>query len=158
MDSIVRAALMYAFLLLVFRLAGTRTMAQATPFDLVLLLVIAEATQQALVQQDFSITNAALVIVTLVGMDIALSRWRQHSQHVEKLLGDVPLILVDRGRPLRDRMGRVRVDIHDILEAARQGQGLKRMDEIKYAVLETNGDLSVIPWERESTKIASGGH
>jgi uncharacterized membrane protein YcaP (DUF421 family) len=145
-DSILRAAVMYAFLLVVFRLAGKRTLAEATPFDLVLLLVISEATQQALVGTDFSMTSAWLVILTLVAIDVALGRWRQTSRRVEKLLDDVPLVLVDRGRPLRNRMDQARVDEQDIMESARQEQGLESMSQIKYAVLETDGSISIIPW------------
>ena len=150
MDVILRAAAMYTFLLVIFRLAGKRTLAQATPFDLVLLLVIAETTEQALVGQDFSITNAWLAIVTLVSIDIALARWRQSSRRVEKLLEDVPAVLVDRGRPLRSRMDQARVDESDIMESARETQGLESMDQIKYAVLETSGAISIIPWPRST--------
>jgi uncharacterized membrane protein YcaP (DUF421 family) len=146
MDSVLRAAAMYVFLLVVFRIVGKRTLAQLTPFDMVLLLVIAEATQQALVGQDYSMTNAGLVIVTLVTIEMGLSWWRRRSRRVEKILDDMPLVLVDRGRPLTGVMDQARVDESDLMEAARRGQGLERMDEIKYAVLETNGGISIIPW------------
>lgn len=149
MDSVLRAATMYLFLLVVFRMVGKRTLAQITPFDMVLLLVIAEATQQALVGQDFSITNAVLVIVTLVGIDVGLSRWRQHSRRVGAILDDVPVILVERGRPIRAHLDRERVDEADIMEAARLRQGLERMEQIKYAVLETDGEISIVPWKPE---------
>ncbi|MEX2220262.1 MAG: YetF domain-containing protein [Candidatus Rokuibacteriota bacterium] len=149
MDSVLRAGAMYLVLLVVFRIVGKRTLAQITPFDMVLLLIIAESTQQALVGPDFSIVNAVLVIVTLVGIDIGLSRWRHHSRRVEKILDDMPVVLVDRGRPLQPRMDRERVDVSDILEAARLQQGLERMDQVKYAVLETNGEISIIPWRAE---------
>jgi uncharacterized membrane protein YcaP (DUF421 family) len=149
MDSVLRAAAMYLILLVVFRIVGKRTLAQITPFDMVLLLVIAEATQQALVGQDYSLANAVLVIVTLVTIDIGLSLWRQRSHRVEKILDDLPIVLVDRGRPLKTLMDHARVDASDIMEAARRQQGLERMDEIKYAVLETNGGISIIPWRVE---------
>ena len=148
MDSVLRAAAMYLFLLLVFRIVGKRPLAQITPFDMVLLLIIAEATQQALVGQDFSVTNAILVIVTLVGMDIALSLWRQRSRRIERMLDDLPQLLVDRGRLLESRTHQARVDESDIMEAARH-QGLERMRDIKYAVLETNGEISIVPWRGE---------
>jgi uncharacterized membrane protein YcaP (DUF421 family) len=146
MGSVLRAGAMYVVLLVMFRIIGKRTLAQITPFDMVLLLIIAESTQQALVGPDYSIVNAVLVIVTLVGIDIGLSRWRHHSRRVEKILDDMPVVLVDRGRPLQPRLDRERVDAADILEAARLQQGLERMDQIKYAVLETNGEISIIPW------------
>jgi uncharacterized membrane protein YcaP (DUF421 family) len=149
MDSVLRAAAMYLVLLVVFRIVGKRTLSQITPFDMVLLLIIAESTQQALVGPDFSIVNAVLVIVTLVTIDIGLSWWRHRSRRVEKILDDMPLVLVDRGRPLQSRLDRERVDASDILEAARLQQGLERMDQIKYAVLETNGEISIIPWRAE---------
>jgi uncharacterized membrane protein YcaP (DUF421 family) len=149
MDSVLRAAAMYLVLLVVFRIVGKRTLAQITPFDMVLLLIIAESTQQALVGPDYSIVNAVLVIVTLVCIDIGLSWWRHHSRRVEKILDDMPVVLVDRGRPLQARLDRERVDASDILEAARLQQGLERMDQIKYAVLETNGEISIIPWRAE---------
>lgn len=157
MDSVLRAGAMYLVLLVVFRIVGKRTLAQITPFDMVLLLIIAESTQQALVGPDYSIVNAVLVIVTLVVIDIGLSRWRHHSRRVEKILDDMPVILVERGRPLQARLDRERVDASDILEAARLQQGLERMSQIKYAVLETNGEISIIPWRPEGGPAPPGG-
>jgi uncharacterized membrane protein YcaP (DUF421 family) len=145
MDAVLRASAIYFFLLLIFRLSGKRSIAQITTFDLILLLIISEATQQALLGQDFSLTNAFLVIVTLVGIDIGLSLLKQRSPTIEKLLEDEPLIIVEEGRPLLDRMKKVRVDEEDVLIAARILQGLERMDQIKYAVLERNGGISIIP-------------
>lgn len=145
MDAVLRASAIYFFLLLIFRLSGKRSIAQITTFDFVLLLIISEATQQALLGQDFSLTNAFLVIVTLVGINIGLSLLKQRSPRIEKILEDEPLIIVDEGRPLLDRMKKVRVDEEDVLIAARILQGLERMDQIKYAVLERNGGISIIP-------------
>jgi uncharacterized membrane protein YcaP (DUF421 family) len=145
MDAVLRASAIYFFLLLIFRLSGKRSIAQITTFDLILLLIISEATQQALLGQDFSLTNAFLVIVTLVGIDIGLSLLKQRSPRIEKILEDEPLIIVEDGRPLLERMKKVRVDEEDVLIAARILQGLERMDQIKYAVLERNGGISIIP-------------
>jgi uncharacterized membrane protein YcaP (DUF421 family) len=145
MDSVLRALAVYVFLLVIFRIGGKRTFAQITPFDFVLLLVVAEATQQALIKQDYSFTNAALVIITLVGIDIGLSLWRRRSRRVERLLDDTPLLLIVDGRPIPARMNKTRVDEADVMEAARLRHGLERMDQIKYAVLETNGNISIVP-------------
>jgi hypothetical protein len=82
-ESVVRAAVIYAFLLIVFRIGGKRTLAQITPFDCVLVLVIAEAVQPALVGGDSSLINAALVVVTLMAIDIGLSLWRQRSRRID---------------------------------------------------------------------------
>jgi uncharacterized membrane protein YcaP (DUF421 family) len=147
MESVLRAAAVYVFLLGIFRLAGKRSLAQITTFDFVLLLIISEATQQAMIDTDNSMTNAFLLIATLMGIDIALSIWKQRSPTVAKLLDDVPLVIVEDGRPLKDRMDRSRVDEDDVLSAARHQRGLERMEQIKYAVLERSGGITVIAKE-----------
>lgn len=145
MESVIRAAAVYLFLLLVFRLAGQRTLAQITTFDLVLLLIISEAIQQALIGNDNSMINAALVVLTLAGLNVSLSLLKQRSKKAEKVLEDVPLVLLAEGRLLKDRMNKVRVDEDDILEAARSLHGLERLDQIRFAVLERSGDISIVP-------------
>lgn len=145
MESIVRALAVYLFLLLVMRLSGKRTLAQITVFDLVLLLVISEAVQNAMVGENYSLTNAFVLVLTLVGADIALSLLKQRSRWVARLIDDVPLVIVEDGRLLEDRMRRSRVDAEDVMEAARELQGLERMEQIKYAVLERSGTITIIP-------------
>lgn len=73
MDAIFRGATIYFLVLVVIRLSGRRTLAETTTFDFVLLLIIAETTQQALLGEDYSITNAALLVLTLAGIDILIS-------------------------------------------------------------------------------------
>ena len=116
-----------------------------TAFDFVLLLIIAETTQQALLGDDFSLTNAFVLITTLVFTDICLSLVKQRSKGIEKLLDGTPTILVDNGSLLRDRMDKARVDESDIMEAARKLQGLESLEQVKYAILEKDGTISVIP-------------
>lgn len=149
MDAVLRSIVIYFFLLLLFRIAGQRTLSQTTTFDFVLLLVIAEATQQGLLGNDFSVTNAFLVILTLVTIDILFSLLKQRLPSVEKWVDSVPVVLVEHGRPLKDRLQRARVDEADILATARLHQGLERMDQIKYAVLERNAGISIIPQEQQ---------
>ncbi len=148
MDSVLRATAIYIFLLLIFRIAGRRTLAQMTNFDLLLLLLTGEATQQGLLGNDYSLTNAFLVILTLIGLDVGLSLWKQRSPQLDKLVDGVPMVIVEDGRPLKDRMDKARVDESDILTAARVLQGLERMEQIKYAVLERSGGISIIPKQK----------
>ena len=148
MDAVLRAAAVYVVLLLVFRIAGRRTLAEMTPLNLVLVFIISEATQQALLGQDFSITNAVLVIVTLLFLDIIMSLAKDRSRTFEKLIDGVPTIIVADGQPLTERMRKARVDEQDVMEAARRLHGIERLDQIKYAVLEVSGGISVIPREQ----------
>jgi len=145
MDAVARGLFIYLFLLAVIRLSGRRTLAETTAFDFILLLIVAETTQQALLGNDFSVTNCALLILTLVGMDILLSFLKNRSPRLERLIDGLPLIIVEQGRPLHDRLRKSRVDEDDVLAAARKHHGLERMDQIKYAVLEANGGISIIP-------------
>lgn len=145
MEAVLRGAVIYLFLLVLFRLAGRRSLANITTFDFVLLLIIAEATQQALLGDDYSITNALIVITTLIVIDIALSLLKKKAPVVGKIIDSVPLVIVDNGKPLTDRMNTARVEESDVLMAARESQGLKALDEIQYAVLEPNGRISIIP-------------
>lgn len=145
MESVLRAAALYAFLLVLFRITGRRALSEITTFDFVLLLVIGEATQQALLGDDFSVINAFVVIATLVLIDILLSLFKERSPRVGRFLDGVPLIVVEYGRPLTERLRKARITEEDILEAARQSQGLERLEQIRFAVLEKNGQISVIP-------------
>jgi uncharacterized membrane protein YcaP (DUF421 family) len=145
MDSVVRALVIYLFLLVLMRIAGRRTLSDMTTFDLVLLLVISEAVQPGLTGDNYSLTNAMILVLTLVGLDIALSLVKMRLPRVSAVLEGLPTVLVADGRPLEDRMRRARVRESDVLEAARVHAGLARMDQIQYAVLEASGQISIIP-------------
>jgi uncharacterized membrane protein YcaP (DUF421 family) len=114
-----------------------------------LLLIISEVTQQALVGKDFSITGSAILIGTLMSMDLILSRLKDKFHFFGKVTEGMPLVIVDKGTPLTKRMQKSRVDEEDVLEAARLNLGLERMDQIKYAVLEKDGSISIIPFDRK---------
>jgi uncharacterized membrane protein YcaP (DUF421 family) len=145
MDSVIRAAVIYFLLLVIFRLAGNRSIGQLTAFDFVLLLVVSEAIQDALITGDYSITNALLLVITLVGLDIMLSLWKQRSPRIEKLLDGVPVLVMQDGKLHHDRMEKERVDEADILSSARERLGLERLDQIKHVVVEASGGISVVP-------------
>lgn len=147
MDSIIRALAVYGFLLVVFRITGKRSLAQITTFDAVLLLIISEAVQQALIDGDESMTNGFLIVITLLAADIALSVATIRSSKIDKFVNDAPLLLIEDGRMHEDRLKKSRVSADDIIEHARELRGLERLDQIKYAVLERNGTVTVIPKE-----------
>ncbi|YCI05780.1 DUF421 domain-containing protein [Ensifer sp. D2-11] len=145
MDSVVRGITIYFILLAALRLSGRRTVAQMTTFDFVLLLIIAETTQQALLGDDFSIVNATLLILTLFGVDIVLSYLKQWSPKIALFLDGTATVLIANGKVDERALRRARVNIEDILVAAREQQGLARLDQIKFAVLEADGGISIIP-------------
>ena len=148
METVVKAIALYAALLVLFRITGRRSLQQTTTFDLVLLLVIGEAAQPALIGDDNSLTTALLAIVTLLSIDVAMSLLKRRAGRVERVVEGQPTILVLRGQPLREQMRRSRIDEADVMQSARERQGIVRMEDVGLAVLEANGGISVIPMER----------
>jgi uncharacterized membrane protein YcaP (DUF421 family) len=145
MDSVIRALVVYVFLLVVFRIAGKRTLAETSNFELVVLLIISETTQQAMIDSDHSITNAALVIITLLGTSVALALIKERYPAVDRVLGGTAVVLIENGHLQWDRLRATRVGTDEILKTARKDHGLERLDQIKYAILEAGGGISIIP-------------
>jgi uncharacterized membrane protein YcaP (DUF421 family) len=150
MDSVIRAFVVYFVLMIIFRIAGKRSMAKITTFDFILLLIVGDIVQSALLDTDHSLMGSLLVIITIIGTDILMSILKQKSKILEKLVDGVPLIVVEDGMLIKERADKVRVDEADVMQEARKQQGLERMDQIKYAVLEVSGGITIIP--KESAK------
>lgn len=145
MESVIRGLVVYLFLFFIFRISGKRTLTENTNFDLVMLLIISETTQQAMVDSDHSVANAFLLIMTLVGASVGLSLLKQRVPALDKWVDGTALVIVENGAMHKDRMQKVRVDETDILESARKLQGLERLDQIKYAIVERNGEITIVP-------------
>jgi uncharacterized membrane protein YcaP (DUF421 family) len=144
MDAALRAGAMYIALIILFKIAGRRSLVDLTTFDFVLLLIIGEATQQALLGDDFSFTNAVLIIATLMAMDVGFSLAKRRFSGLARFMDDSAMILVENGRPLTKRLAKARLTEDDIMETARTNEGVERMEDIRYAILERNGSISII--------------
>jgi uncharacterized membrane protein YcaP (DUF421 family) len=144
MEPVLRAIGCYLLLLLIVRLSGKRGLAQVTIFDFVLLLLISQAVGQALVGNDSSLTTAAIITITLVVVnrvsDWAAHRWADASHVLE----DAPLVLIEDGHIHDDRLRKMKIRLDDILENGRIEEGVERLDQIKHAVLERSGSISII--------------
>ena len=145
MSFILKCVLIYFFLLIVFRIAGKRALADITTFDIVLLLIISEATQQALTVEDHSMVNAMLLIGTFVAIEMILTFFTLRSPTLDRLLNSRPLAIVRNGRVLDEHMKHAGVNVDEVLSAARQSQGVAQLEDIDDAVLECNGQISVMP-------------
>lgn len=145
MEPVIRGLLVYGFLLVVFRIAGKRTLSEATSFDLVLALIISETVQQAMVDSDHSMTTGMILVLTLVATDIGLSLVKQRLPAIETILEGKAVLLVDNGQLLEANMQRERIDSDDILEAAREQRGIEDFEQIKYAVVERGGHITIVP-------------
>lgn len=145
MNPVIRGAAVYLFVFLVFRILGKKSLKDITTFDFALLLIMSETTTDAMIGEDYSLTSCFVMICTLVGIDFLLSKVRDKWKIFALVTEGAPLIIVENGKPLPKRMEKSRVDEDDVLEAARSLHGLERMDQIKYAVLERDGTISIIP-------------
>ena len=148
MDAVIRALVVYLFLMLLFRVAGKRTLNGATPFDVVLLLIISESVQQAMIDNDNSITNALILATTLVALNFLLATLKHRFPRLGRALDGVPLVLVANGKPIRERLDREHVEEEEIMSAAREMQGIARLEQVRYAVLEESGRITVVPVEK----------
>lgn len=145
MDAVLRAAAIYAALLIIFKIAGRQSLSELTLFDFVLLMTISEAAQQALIGQDYSLIKAVQVIATLAAINIALSMIKRRWTKADLWLEGAPLIVVEQGHALESRLAAARLRLDDVMESAREKHGLERLDQIKFAILEKNGKISIIP-------------
>jgi uncharacterized membrane protein YcaP (DUF421 family) len=145
MESILRGAATYMFVWLIFRISGKRSLAEATTFDAVLILILSETTQAALVDNDNSMTNSLLLIATMLGIDVLLSEIKHHFPAVERIMDGAPVVILDPRGLKQEVMDKERVDQQEIVTAAREIHGLANLDEVEYAVLETTGSITIVP-------------
>jgi uncharacterized membrane protein YcaP (DUF421 family) len=147
METVLRSVAVYLFVLVVFRISGKRSLSQITTFDFILLLIISEATQQALLGNDYSIINALVVIASLIVLDVAFSWMEGRWPGFGRVMGSLPVVIVEHGRLLDDRAKQEGVTLSEILAAGRELHGLERLEQFKYAILERHGGISVVPTE-----------
>jgi uncharacterized membrane protein YcaP (DUF421 family) len=144
MESVFRALIVYFALLIIFRVSGKRTIQQSTPFGLILIFLISSSVTDALKDDDKSLTNGFLIVMTLVVTHVLVSYLKRDSQTVSKIINDVPTLLVKNGKLLKERTKRARVTEGEIIAAARL-EKVPGMQGIKYAILEVDGSICIIP-------------
>jgi len=145
MDSVIKSAIVFLVLWLVIRASGRRTLGQLTVFDFILFLIIGGVAQRALTAQDYSLTHAFLIIATFVVIDVVVSLVERDMPPVASVLKGLPTIIVENGRVLSGRLRRARLTEDDVLQAARRLHGLETMNDVKFAIFEASGEISIIP-------------
>lgn len=143
MDIVIRAAVAYVFIIFLLRIIGRRELSTLAPSDLVLLVVMGDLVQNGVTQSDQSVTGVFLALSTFAILTVAVSVVTFKSRRVQTLVEGAPLILVQDGKPVEKNLRSERLNIDDIAEQAR-GQGIERLDEIKWCVLESSGSMSFI--------------
>jgi len=144
MDLVLRAIFVFGFILLLTRVIGKRELGSLQPFDLVLLIVLGDALQQGLTQDDYSLTGAVLVVGTIAVLQVFVSWLSFRFPRVRPILEGEPLIIVEDGQPIQRNLDRERLTIEEVAEAARRDQ-IAHLSDVQWAILETSGTISFIP-------------
>jgi len=144
LEIIARTVIIYGALLVALRVAGKRELGQMTPFDLVVLLLISEAVQNAIIGGDLSLTGGLIAAGTLIGANYGIAKARDRLHWVRTLVEGSPTELVRDGKLLRENMRKENVELEELMMEIRE-HGLADLKEVRLAVLETDGSISVVP-------------
>jgi uncharacterized membrane protein YcaP (DUF421 family) len=144
MDLVFRAAAVFILIFIVTRVIGKRELGSLEPFDLILLIVIGDLVQQGVTQNDYSVTGAFIVIATMGLMTVGTSYLSFRFRPLRRVMEGEPVVLMENGRPIEQNLRRERITLDEIAEKARIEQ-VESLDDVRLAVLETNGEISVIP-------------
>jgi uncharacterized membrane protein YcaP (DUF421 family) len=143
MDIALRAVVLYAFLIFLMRVLGRRELSSLSAVDLVLLIVLGDAIQQGLTQDDYSVTGAVIAVSTIGAMQVLTSYLTFKSRRARNILEGEPIVIVQDGKVIERNMSRERMTAEEIAEAMRVQQ-IGTFDEVAWAILESNGSISFI--------------
>ena len=143
MDLVLRAIALYIFVLLVMRMVGRRELSSLTPVDLVLLVVLGDAIQQGLTQDDYSVTGAIIVITTIALLQVLTSYITYLSRRAKRVIDGDPIVLIEDGKLIERNLRRQRLRADDVAEEMRM-QGIGNFTNVRWGILESNGNFSFI--------------
>ena len=144
MDLALRAIVLFFVVFILTRVIGRRELSSLEPFDLILLIILGDAIQQGLTQDDYSVTGAVIVASVFAALQVSISYISFRSRRLRPILQGEPIVLVQDGSLIETNLGRERLTAGEIAEAARQEQ-IASLEDVQWAVLETSGKISFIP-------------
>ncbi len=144
MDIVVRAAVAYVFILFLMRVVGRRELSSMEPSDLILLVVIGDLIQNGVTQTDYSVTGVFLAVATVGLLAVGTSYLTFRFRAVHAVVEGEPVILVQNGEVMEKNLRAERLTVEEVMQQAR-GQQVENLSDIKWAVLESSGAISVIP-------------
>ena len=152
-EIVLRTAIVYGFLVLVLRVTGKREVGQMSILELIVILVISDAVQNSMVGENTSLWGGLVAVVTLFVADNLLKYASRRSERLRKTLEGEPRLLVRDGRILAKALAEEGVDVDEVRAAAR-GVGIARLDDVRLAVLETDGSISIIPMDGPAQQVS----
>jgi uncharacterized membrane protein YcaP (DUF421 family) len=144
MDIVIRAAVIFVVALVLTRALGRRELSSLEPFDVIMLVVLGDLIQQGVTQQDNSLTGTVLAVLTIGVLTVITAYLTFRSRRVRRVLDGEPIVLVQNGEPVAENLRRERITPAEVESEARLQQ-VPSLEDVRFAVLETNGRISVIP-------------
>jgi uncharacterized membrane protein YcaP (DUF421 family) len=144
MDIVIRAAIGFGFIFLLTRIVGRRELSSLEPFDLVLLIVMGDLVQQGITQSDYSLTGLVVAAGTMALLTVLVSYLNFRFPRLRPLIDGEPIVIVRDGKPIEANLVRERLTLAEIKAEARLQQ-VASLQDVEWAVLETNGKISFIP-------------
>ena len=143
MELFLRATVIYWFLWIVVRGTGKRSLAELTPLDLLLIVILGDFVQQGVTQEDMSVTGATIAVSVFVLWTLIADSWGRRSRTASRVFASEPVIVVRSGEPIMSRLDQERVTLDELKEAARM-EGIGDLSQVEFAVLEADGRFSFI--------------
>ena len=143
MDIALRAIVLFTFILVLTRVIGRRELSSLSPFDLVLLIVLGDAIQQGLTQDDYSVTGAIIAISTIAVLQVGTSYVSYRSRRARRVLEGLPIVIVEDGRLIEKNLKRERLTADEVAAEMRLNE-IGSFDQVAWAILETNGSISFV--------------
>jgi uncharacterized membrane protein YcaP (DUF421 family) len=147
MDSVLRIAFIYFFLMVALRVMGKREMSEMSPFELVTLLMVPEIFSTALAREDYSMTHATIGVATLFTLVFTTSLLTFRFKRIEEIVDGEPTVLVSDGKPLERNLKRERVTTDEVFTEIHK-MGLQDLEQVRWAILEPDGKIAIIPREQ----------
>src|ERR687887_2884920 len=144
MDLALRAVVLYVFIFLLTRIVGRRELSSLGPFDIILLVIIGDAVQQGLTQDDYSLTGALIVVTAIALLQVFTSYLSFRFSLLRPVLEGDPIVIVQDGKPIERNLRRERLTLEDVMEEARSSAQIASLDEIQFAVVERSGAISFL--------------
>lgn len=147
MEIVIRATVIYWFLWLVVRGTGKRSLAEITPLEMLMIVVLGDFVQQAVTQEDMSIVGAMIAVSVFVAWTLVSDLISRRSQPTARWLEGSPVIILRSGRPIDERLAQERLSLDELREAARI-HGYADLSQLEWGILETDGKFSFVPKEK----------
>lgn len=144
MDIALRAIFLYAFVVLLMRVMGRRELSSLSAVDLVLLIVLGDAIQQGLTQDDYSVTGAIIAISTIAALQVGISYLSFRSRRARRILEGEPIVIIQDGKLIERNLRRERLAEEDVAEEMRSQQ-IGSVEDVQWGIVESNGGMSFIP-------------